>query len=179
MSRLEITERELKVINEVSKNVNLTQRQISRKVGMSLGMVNIILKKLARKGYVKARQLNGKKIQYILTPRGFAEKARRSYLYFLRTIASVKKIKGEIQEIIQKEYEKGQRSFIILGRGELGDIVEISLRDLNKGDLRYQRVSREEEIKEREATVLVADLSPRRKPKNRYVDILAIITRLI
>jgi len=179
MSSIEITERELKVIDEVSKDVNLTQRQISRRVGISLGMVNIILKKLAKKGYIKARQLNGKKIQYILTPKGFAEKARRSYRYLLRTISSIRQIKEEVQQIILKEYEKGQKSFIILGDGELADIVEMSLKDLRKEDLRYRRAAREEDIRDVHSTVLVAELNPDHRFRGKYIDILANITRSI
>jgi len=173
MSHSEITEKELKVIDEVSKDVNLTQRDISRKVGISLGMVNIILKRLTKKGYIKAGQLNGKRIQYILTPKGFAEKTKKSYHYILRTITSLRQMKRKIQEIILKEYESGQREFIILGNGELADIVEISLRSLNKPDIRYKRVSREEEIDSKEATVLAVNPKPGQKKANRYLDILA------
>ncbi|MEA3485911.1 MAG: winged helix-turn-helix transcriptional regulator [Candidatus Aerophobetes bacterium] len=178
MSHPEITEKELRVIDEVSKDANLTQRDISRKVGISLGMVNIILKKLAKKGYIKARQLNGKRIQYILTPGGFAEKTKKSYHYILRTITRLRQMKKKIQKIILIEYKKGQREFIILGDGELADIVEISLRSLNKPDIRYKRIAREQEISNKEATILAVNPKPGQKKETRHLDILASITEL-
>jgi len=71
MNTSEINERELRVIEEVGADKNLTQRKISHSLGLSLGTTNLILKKLVRKGYIKMRQLNRRKIQYILTPKGF------------------------------------------------------------------------------------------------------------
>jgi len=178
MSHQEITERELRIIDEVSKDLSLTQRDISQKAGISLGMVNIILKRLIRKGYIKVRQLNGKRIQYILTPKGFAEKTKKSYHYILRTITSLRRMKGRIQEVILREYERGQRKFIILGDDELADIVEISLRSLNKADIRYKRVAREEQIEDKGATILAVNPKPGSKKSDRYLDILASIAEL-
>ena len=86
MNTSEINERELRVIEEVSRDKNLTQRKISHSLGLSLGTTNLILKKLVSKGYIKMRQLNRRKIQYILTPKGFAEKVKKSYRFFLKTI---------------------------------------------------------------------------------------------
>ncbi len=43
-------------------------------------------KNAIKKGYVKALQLNRRKIQYMLTPKGFSEKAKKSYSYTVRTI---------------------------------------------------------------------------------------------
>jgi DNA-binding MarR family transcriptional regulator len=84
MSSSIIGERELRIIEEISQNQNLTQRKISHKLGLSLGMTNIILKRLASKGYIKVKGLNRRKVQYILTPKGFAEKTKKSYRYFLK-----------------------------------------------------------------------------------------------
>ncbi|NQS89643.1 winged helix-turn-helix transcriptional regulator, partial [Patescibacteria group bacterium] len=59
-----IDERELRIIEEISRDKNLTQRKISHKLGLSLGMTNIILKRLASKGYIKVKELNRRKVQY-------------------------------------------------------------------------------------------------------------------
>lgn len=151
----EITDKELKIIETLAEDKSITQREISRKVGISLGMVNIILKKLARRGYVKVRRMNRRSLEYVLTPKGFAEKAKKSYRYFRNTLASLKEMKRKIQSVVLLECSKGRKNFIILGNGELADVVELSLKGLSKKGVTYRRVNREEQIKEKETVVLV------------------------
>ena len=74
MGAYQITEKEYRVIDEVSKNNRLTQREVSRRVGISLGMAKLILKRLARRGYIKVKGLNRRGLEYVLTPKGFSQK---------------------------------------------------------------------------------------------------------
>jgi len=80
-----IEDYEFKIIDEIGKDLNITQRKISRQIGLSLGMTNILIKRLIRKGYVKVKGLNRRNVQYILTPQGFAEKVRKTHRYLLNT----------------------------------------------------------------------------------------------
>ena len=155
-----IGERELKIIEEISWDKNLTQRKISHRLGLSLGMTNIILKRLVSKGYIKVKELNRRKVQYILTPKGFAEKTKKTYRYFLKTIHSLQEMKKKIQHLVLVEYKKGKTHFIILGEGELADIVELSLKGLNKSELEYRRVSKLEDINGSKAVILLTQSKP-------------------
>lgn len=174
-----IGERELKIIEEISQDKNLTQRKISHKLGLSLGMTNIILKRLASKGYIKVKGLNRRKVQYILTPKGFAEKTKKSYRYFLKTIHSLQEMKKKIQRLVLVEYEQGKTHFVILGEGELADIVELSLKGLNKSELEYRRISRLEDINSNNAVVLLAESKPELRTStktNKYINVLAALS---
>ena len=166
---------EFKIIDEIGKDLNTTQRKISRQIGLSLGMTNIIMKRLIAKGYVKVKGLNRRNVQYILTPRGFAEKVRKTHNYLLRSIDTLKKVKEKIQDTVLEYYEKGEKNFTILGKGELADIVEISLRDMGKKDLQYWRARTPEEINSKDSIVLLADGSIQKK-NNRYLNILEAIS---
>ena len=178
-----IGERELKIIEEISRDKNLTQRKISQGLGLSLGMTNLILKKLVNKGYIKVKGLNRRKVQYILTPKGFTEKAKRSYRYFLKTIHSLKEMKKKIQQLVLIEYEKGKTHFIILGDGELADIIELSVKDLNKSELEYRRVTRPEDINSNKAIILLTQTVPKLRTldlklrTNKYIDVLATMSQ--
>ena len=174
-----IGERELRIIEEISQDKNLTQRKISHKLGLSLGMTNIILKRLASKGYIKVKGLNRRKVQYILTPKGFAEKTKKSYRYFLKTIHSLQEMKKKIQRLVLMEYKKGKTHFVILGEGELADIVELSLKGLNKSELEYRRISRLEDINSNNAVVLLAESKPELRTStktNKYINVLAALS---
>ncbi len=90
-------------------------------------------------------------------------------------------MKEKIQELISIEYEKGKTYFIILGDGELADIIELSLESLGKSDLEYRRVSRLEEIKNNKAVILLAKSKPQIKADlkcrtNRYIAVLSTIS---
>lgn len=143
-------ENELKVIEEISRKKDLTQRELSARTKLSLGAVNIILKRLVRRGAVKTKNLNPKKVEYMLTPKGFSEKAKKSYNYILKTVDLVKMVKGEIARIVLEEYNRGQKKFVVLGNDDLADIIELSLKGFD-----YKRVSDVKEIDDPRALVLV------------------------
>ncbi len=177
-----IGERELKIIEEISQDRNLTQRKISHRLGLSLGMTNLILKRLVTKGYIKVKGLNRRKVQYILTATGFAEKTRKSYRYFLKTICLLQEMKKKIQHLVLMEYEKDETHFIILGDGELADIVELSLKGLNKSELEYRRVFKLEDINSSSTVVLLAESKLKTRIEelglqvNKCIDVLSAIS---
>ena len=63
-----------------------TPSPISKRIGLSLGMTNILLMRFARKGYTKSKQLDRKRTEYLLTMKGALEKSRKSYAYTFHTI---------------------------------------------------------------------------------------------
>jgi len=145
-----INEKELKVIDEISKKSSLTQRELSARTELSLGAVNIMLKRLVKRGVVKTKNLNPKKVEYILTPKGFSEKAKKSYNYILKTVNLVKFVREEIAKIVLEEYNRGQKKFVILGDDDLADIIELALKGFD-----YERVLALDKIKDKDALVLI------------------------
>lgn len=126
-----LTEKELTVIDRIGDNGGkITQRQIAQHAGFSLGLTNVILKRLAKKGHIKVRQLTPKKMQYILTSKGMVEKTKKSYQYIFRTINEIKNIKKLVAELLITEYRNGNRRFGIIGDSEILDIVEITARGI-------------------------------------------------
>jgi len=145
-----VDENELKIIEEISRKKDLTQRELSARTKLSLGAVNIILKRLVKRGMVKTSNLNPKKVEYLLTTKGFSEKAKKSYNYFLKTVNLVKLVKEEIAKLVLDEYNRGQRKFIVLGDDDLADIIELALKGFD-----YKRVRDVREIDNSNALVLV------------------------
>jgi len=125
-----ISEKEFAVINELSVNYQSNQRNIAKKLGISLGLTNLIIKRLIKMGYLKVVQLNCKKIQYIITPRGFAEKAKKSYNYTLKTVQLLKKIREAINDEIVALVRLGKKNFVVVGDNELAGLVESVIQKL-------------------------------------------------
>src|SRR5574337_865739 len=74
-------QRDLEILNTIAQGGPFTQRSLAQKMGIALGLTNLYLKRLARKGYVKLSTVPPNRIKYYLTPTGFAEKARLTYQY--------------------------------------------------------------------------------------------------
>ena len=151
-----VDENEHKIIEEISRGRDLTQRELAKRTKLSLGAVNLILKRLARRGVVKTTNLNPRKVEYILTPKGLAEKTRKSYNYILKTIDLVKMVKAEIARIVLEEYNRGQKKFVVLGDDDLADIIELALKGFD-----YQRVSDIRDVSDKNALVLASKSSAR------------------
>ncbi len=121
-----MNEKEFAIIKEISQNFSIDQREISHNTGLSLGLTNLIIKRLIKKGFIKVKQLNGRKINYILTSKGFKEKVKKSYNYTIKTIKLFKEIKIKIQELILNFQKQGIKKFIIIGNNELTDLTEFA-----------------------------------------------------
>lgn len=127
-------EREFELVNILGANLGANQRQLSRLMNLSLGQTNMLIRRLASKGYIRISQLNQKKVQYLLTPKGIREKLDKSIKYTLKTINSISLIKGRIKEIIEQVYTQGQRQFYILGKSDFAVLVEMGIKDLGLTD---------------------------------------------
>ncbi|MFH1387605.1 MAG: winged helix-turn-helix transcriptional regulator [bacterium] len=149
-----VNENELKIIDAISLDKNLTQRELSARTKLSLGAVNIILKRLVKRGAVKTTNLNAKKVEYLVTPQGFSEKAKKSYNYILKTIDLVKMVREEIAKIVLEEYNNGQKKFVVLGDDDLADIIELALKGFD-----YERVNDLKDLKDKDPLVLVSKSS--------------------
>ena len=125
-------EREFELVNIIGADIAANQRDLSRHMDLSLGMVNMLIRRLASKGYIRINQLNKRKVEYILTPKGFSEKMKKSFRYMLKTVNSMSSIKDRLREVLQRvvDKDKGEMEFTILGESDFAILVEIVLREI-------------------------------------------------
>jgi len=76
--------RELKVLEAIAEDEQMTQRGLAARLGIALGLTNLYLKRLVRKGYVKCVNVQSNRVLYLITPKGIAEKSRLAYEYMAR-----------------------------------------------------------------------------------------------
>ena len=98
----------LSIIKEIETDPAITQRAVSRKLGISLGKINYLLRELIKKGFVKAKHFTYnpekvKKIQYLLTERGLEEKMRLTYHFLQRKEAEYNNLRQEWERLNGKE----------------------------------------------------------------------------
>src|SRR5512137_1677320 len=73
------TYRSFLLMEEIAREEPLTQRDLSRRLDIALGLVNSYLKNLVAKGYVRIKAFPKNRVAYILTAQGIAEKSRLAY----------------------------------------------------------------------------------------------------
>jgi predicted ArsR family transcriptional regulator len=91
--------KELDVLSYIGNHNDATQRQISEHLGISLGTINIVLKRLVTKGLVKIERLQPNSVKYFLTPAGITNKIERTYGYIVRTYREVESLSNRIVAI--------------------------------------------------------------------------------
>ncbi|MFI5348057.1 MAG: winged helix-turn-helix transcriptional regulator [Elusimicrobiota bacterium] len=122
--------KEFLLIQEISRQPTVTQRDLSQSLGLSLGMTNLLIKRLSRKGLIKITQLDWKRTQYLLTLQGAVEKARKSYDYTLYTLRIFRQLQENITAVLRREYTGGRRTFHLVAQDELLDLVSATAAEL-------------------------------------------------
>lgn len=115
-----VTEDSLLVLREIDANPKLTQRELSSRLGLSLGKINFLMRALIEKGLIKAENFknssNKSAYLYFLTPLGIEEKAKTTYRFLKRKIEEYEKLEIEIQQL---KKEVGSSDLPVEGRDNI------------------------------------------------------------
>jgi DNA-binding MarR family transcriptional regulator len=125
-----------------SGGARLTQRELAGKAGISLGMANILLRRLAERGWVKLTRLSSKSVRYALTPSGVGELAQRTAGYFNRASRSAELYRDRLEALVVDAKRSGAGTIVLYGASEVEfllayicerhDIVFVKSADLEK-----------------------------------------------
>lgn len=96
-----------KALKLIEENPTISQREMARALGVSLGKVNYCLRALMEKGFVKAKNFrnsnNKMTYAYLLTPRGIEEKTAMTVRFLKRKVAEFEALKLEIHQLEQEQ----------------------------------------------------------------------------
>lgn len=92
-----------RVLSIVEEEPGITQRELAKKLGISLGGVNYCLKALIEIGHIKTRNFNKNPNKlaylYLLTPQGIAKKTLLTTGFLKRKINEYHALKAEINHL--------------------------------------------------------------------------------
>ena len=98
-----------KLFKLLETDPNISQRELAKKLGISLGKTNYCLKGLMEEGWLKAcnfKNSNNKiAYAYVLTPSGLREKARITVRYLKNKVHDYETLKNEIEKLRQEASE--------------------------------------------------------------------------
>ena len=93
----------LRIFREIDKSPEMTQRELSSRLGISLGKVNFLINALIERGFVKVENFKNSSSKsaylYYLTPRGIEEKTRTTYLFLKIKIQEYERLEMEIRQL--------------------------------------------------------------------------------
>ncbi len=125
--------RALQILDELANNDSLTQRDLSSRLGIALGLVNSYVKNLVKKGYITVKAIPPKRYTYYLTPSGFAEKSRLAYDMFHDYTRIYREARKSLKALFRELRDSGRKRIVFAGADEVAEIAYISLQETGLG----------------------------------------------
>jgi DNA-binding Lrp family transcriptional regulator len=123
--------RDLRLLEELERNPITSQRELSHKFNIALGVTNACLRRMARKGLIQIRGLNHRKIGYHLTPKGFAEKGRLTLHLISYTVQHYSELKKIIAKRLLEMQRDGLHRIVFYGVSDEMEVAYITLQGVN------------------------------------------------
>jgi EPS-associated MarR family transcriptional regulator len=102
-----------RVMRILQENPDLTQRELSEMLGVSVGGLNYCLKALMYKGWVKMQNFQNSKNKfkyvYLLTPQGIAKKVSLTSRFLERKMQEYEALRAEIESLHQDVQQAGKQ----------------------------------------------------------------------
>lgn len=124
-------QRDLLLLSELDRNGGATQRTLALKLGVALGLTNLYLKRLARKGSITITAIPRNRTRYLLTAQGLAEKSRLTNQYMQYSLSYYREMRGRLKEMLTALDGTNGHRVAIYGTNELAELAYLSLREMN------------------------------------------------
>lgn len=127
-----------RILTELEAGNGISQRSLSRNVGIALGLTNLLIRRLVRKGWVRVIHIKPNRVKYLLTPTGIAEKTRMSRQALQNSVRFYLDARDRIHErfsTLSAEWPPdanglegaGAKRIVFYGAGEVAEIGYICL----------------------------------------------------
>jgi DNA-binding MarR family transcriptional regulator len=123
------TDREYILLTEIEANNAVSQRELSQKAGLSLGSVNILLKKMVKQGLIKMESIPANRVVYMLTPAGIAEKAMKTIRYIKVHYKVIEETKDRIIDSLTNLHLQYNTIYILQPEDELNEILQQAIEE--------------------------------------------------
>jgi DNA-binding MarR family transcriptional regulator len=127
-------ERDLELLTAIAEGRPLSQRALAQRLGVALGLTNLLLKRLAKKGYIKIvefpkKPAARKRLRYLLTPKGIGEKSRLSYEHMTYSLGLYRRARQTLRESLSHLPAQGVKRVALYGTGEPAELAYLTLKE--------------------------------------------------
>jgi DNA-binding MarR family transcriptional regulator len=137
--------RDLQLLEEIERNPRISQRELSHKFGIALGVTNACIKRMAKRGLIRLKGFPPRRIAYYLTPKGFAEKSKLMLHFFSYNIQHYAEMKKLISKKILEMQQNGVKRVVFFG---VSDEMEIAYITLQGSDMKLVGIADEDRGKQ-------------------------------
>jgi len=128
-----------RLLTELAAGNGVSQRHLSAQLGVALGLTNLLIRNLVRKGWVRVTHAHPTRVRYLLTPRGLAQQARLTRAYLGRSVRFYAETRDRIRERLAVLSATGpwepadgpaapaQKRIVFYGAGEVAEIGYLCL----------------------------------------------------
>lgn len=124
------------ILSKVEAGNAVSQRSLAKDLGIALGLTNLLLRRLVRKGLIRIIRIKPNRVRYLITPTGIAEKARMSRRYFQHSVRFYSETRDRISESFAAlsaswPCDNGHltKRIVFYGGGEVAEIGYVCLAD--------------------------------------------------
>ena len=122
--------REFEILTAIGEGRPLTQRALAQRLGVALGLTNLYLKRVVGKGYVKISRIDRRRLGYLLTTRGIAQRTRLTYEHMTYWASLYRRARATLREGLTPFLARGMQRIALYGTGEPAELAYITLREL-------------------------------------------------
>ena len=122
--------RDMQILHEVTQTPQANQRDLAKRIGVALGLTNLILRRLVLKGYIKITGTERNRILYLITPQGLLEKSRLTYEYLEYSLQYYRNVRKFLRERLESLITENHRRILLFGIGELAEIAYLTIQEL-------------------------------------------------
>jgi len=119
---------------EIEADSALSQRRLAQRLGIALGLTNLLLRRITARGWVKVVHMQPNRVRYLVTPSGIAAKARLTRKYLTTTLQFYATARERVRERFAElsaelDAAGSSKRIVFYGAGEVAEIGYVSLQE--------------------------------------------------
>ena len=120
----------MQLLQEIAQTPHATQRDLAKRIGVALGLTNLMLRRLTTKGFIKITSPKKGKVRYLLTRQGFVEKTRLACEFISYSLHLYGKIRLLLYQQLSLLKQVGKRRIVLCGTDELAEIACLTIQEM-------------------------------------------------
>jgi len=119
-------EQDLRILEQIEQDPDITQADLAARLGVAVGSVNWYLKRLTHKGYIKVRQMQRRRLRYLITPQGIAEKARLTASFMQVSMRLYRETRAAAKRCLTEIRQAGYGEVHVEGDDDLAEVCYLT-----------------------------------------------------
>jgi len=145
--------KEFMILDLIKKDANITQREISKTIGVAVSMINSYLDSYEKKGLIKRKYLSTKTVEYYVTKKGMERRKLLNIWYLKSSHEFYLSAKDNIIKFLNQIINKGFKKILLYGAGEVAEIMLQVMNDDNNIPLEVLAVIDDDASKQNDTIV--------------------------